>query len=271
MQSHILPLLLIQDGDLHKCIPGCSALVELDRSNADLSENGTRLARESGSNRVCLTIPDQGVVRNTYLLGEVLHLGGGSARVKILSRLVSLSPAEMNMQRECLVGRFETLEDMIPSSRERVIDILMRLKEALERRFLVMGDAGRMQMVNALSERSAFMERVERLYMISYERSEIREVLSNYSAFEKLSFLLMALVELSPEASNILLASRDTANRFEAILAAVESRPRFNRSNQELLRFNSKISALGLIVALILLLVLKGMGFLDTRPAYRNR
>jgi hypothetical protein len=160
---------------------------------------------------------------------------------------------------------------MIPSSRERVIDILMRLKEALERRFLVMGDAGRMQMVNALSERSAFMGRVERLYMISYERSEIREVLSNYSAFEKLSFLLMALVELSPEASNLLLASRDTANRFEAILVTVESQPRFNRSNQELLRFNSKISALGLIVALILLLVLKGMGFLDTRPAYRNR
>ena len=190
----------------------------------------------------------------------------GRLYAKGLHRCELLGGVEMNERGRCLIGRVSPMHDsaLNPATTERAVDLLLQMKESLDRQFALMGEIGKNVFVTALEERVT-IGAMERTYLLSPDLQAIRISLCSYSRFESLSFVLLSMVAM--DAKRTAIGLRDTVARLETVRAGLQ-KPRSlqgRREGKEVLRLDTKWSAILFLLLAVLVMYLKGTGVFDAR------
>jgi hypothetical protein len=276
-----LPVIVESSRSIQRLLPGIPTTLKV---NSDAS-NALLFANRSGSNKVAILANDQ--VRDGYLV-EILSMTQETQpnitlSLRCTSRLILISPVEFNSEQGYFVGRFRSQKDD-PGDTERLCDLLIQIRAELDSQFSMIGQLGKARLVSYLESIPAFQS-TERQFFTSPDLTHVRALLSNrYSYFERLSFLLMSLVFISANAEIIesLVFCRNTDRRLEAVRAALLSGKhhpvlllepweqsnlclRTVSSSESLLRANSPFSAIIVLLLVVVILFLRGNGYLGYR------
>ena len=233
---------------------------------------GLEFVRESGSSLVSLHAAGEDADRRHCMLAEVLRLSGHGLHVKTISRIAPLGSFEIHPSGH-MAGRFELVIDgaLDEPARLRAISVLGRITFELQRQWRLIGEMGKSRLVSRLTEICpALIGTAERRYLDAVTEQEACDLLAGYQAFEKLSFLLVVVSVANARMRELMITGKDTVRRLEAVLAVLR-KPGTSISidatngvrGGDLLRFNSGISAIALILVLIVVLLLKGTGIID--------
>jgi len=263
-----------------RILPGIPCNLVLSASSA----GAVMFASQAGSNKVAI-FPSEGE-RDGYLI-ELLTVGnqtsvGLPVSIRCTNRLLLLTPVEFIVDRGYLVGRFMTYKDD-ETDKDRMCDLLIQIRSELDTQFATIGQSGKARLLSTLESAPAFQS-TERQFFTSPDLSHVRSILSSsYSHFERLSFLLISVVFISTDAKLIqsIVFSKNTVRRLEILRAALSGKQvcvllidpwermhlslRSQSSSESLLRGNSPISAIGVLIIALVLLFLKGNGYLGNR------
>ena len=257
-------------------IPGTIFSVQL--YPGEESENGYRFSRESGMNRVFLMYPPGGDVYG--LVAEFRGVVGGRMNVKGLFRGQCLGELERNERGQCLITRCLPIRDDFLVLRTSITNDLMQIKSLIDSQFLLMGEFGKGRFISTLSDCTSITS-IERNFLTGSDLSSIREQLDSSftpTQFESISFILMFFVQIPIEMKKVLVQSKDTRKRIEAIKVFLSTNGSGlkigigKRPKTSILRLDSKISAILFFLVSVLLLLLKGI--IETRkvsPTYNYR
>ena len=272
---------IIEEGDIAKrIIPGVPTIFQLSATSA----NAVNFASRTGSNKVALLSSED--TREGYLVEimptNVPDTTGFIATIRCVDRLLLLTPIEMNMDQGYFVGRFSTFKDD-GSDKERMCDLLIQIRSELDNQFALVGQSGKLRLLSSLESVPAFQS-TERQFLTSPDLSHVRSLLSSsYSYFERLSFLLVSFVFISTDSRIVqsIVLGKNTIRRLEVIRAALSGKQtpvllldpyeranlalRSQSNSESLLRGNSPFSAILLLLIALVVLFLKGNGYLGNR------
>jgi hypothetical protein len=271
-----LPIAVEYASSVRRLLPGIPTTVQFSRG----SIYALRFSSRAGSNKLAILADDHG--RDAYLV-DLLSMshpddrGSTTCTIRCSDRLVLCSPPQLDTNQEYLVGRFSKSNDET-QDKERQCDLLIQIRCELDAQFSIVGQSGKSRLLSFL-ESMPWFQSTERQFFTCPDLSYIRGLLSsNYSHFDRLSFLLMSVIFISADPSTIetLVFSRSTIRRLEAIRAALKQSSvlllepweranlslRFLSSSESLLRGTSPLSAVVLLAVALFFLLLKGKGYL---------
>ena len=273
-----LPIAVEYASSVRRLLPGIPTTVQFSRG----SIYALRFSSRAGSNKLAILADDHG--RDAYLV-DLLSMshpddrGSTTCTIRCSDRLVLCSPPQLDTNQEYLVGRFSKSNDET-QDKERQCDLLIQIRCELDAQFSIVGQSGKTRLLSFL-ESMPWFQSTERQFFTCPDLSYIRGLLSsNYSHFDRLSFLLMSVIFISADPSTIetLVFSRSTIRRLEAIRAALSFKQssvlllepweranlslRFLSSSESLLRGTSPLSAVLLLAVALFFLLLKGKGYL---------
>jgi hypothetical protein len=274
----ILPIVLETAPAMKRILPGIPVSIRFSGGSIFALNFSSR----SGSNKLAILTNEQ--AREAYLV-ELLSMnppdpsGAITCTIRCSDRISLTTPPELNADQEFLVGRFSIYKDDI-SDKDRMCDLLIQIRSELDTQFSIVGQSGKTRLLSYLESIPAFQS-TERQFFTSPDLSHIRQLLStNYSHFDRLSFLLMSVIFISANASAVqgLVFGKSTLYRLEAIRAALSHKQssvllldiwerenlslRSQSSSESLLRGNSPLSAILLLGLALFILLLKGNGYL---------
>ncbi len=274
----ILPIVLETAPAMKRILPGIPTTIRFSGG----SIYALNFSSRSGSNKLAIQTDEQ--AREAYLV-ELLSMsapspsGAITCTIRCSDRIALTTPPELNADQEFLVGRFSIYKDDI-SDKDRMCDLLVQIRSELETQFSIVGQSGKTRLLSYLETIPAFQS-TERQFFTSPDLSHIRQLLStNYSHFDRLSFLLMSVIFISANASAVqgLVFGKSTLYRLEAIRAALSHKQssvllldiwerenlslRSQSTSETFLRGNSPLSAIILLALALFFLLLKGNGYL---------
>lgn len=264
------------DAVYYKCfIPGATASVPpLDR-HLIFAESAFEFLSDSGSNRFCLR-SEEGGERRHFALCELLRREGPLMHIKVVARCEPMINIEFNLAGNYLNAKFRTITDE-PVTEERkaqLLTVLRNIKVELDIQWKLVGNTGRDQLFRRVEQfAQSLLGSHDKLFMQTTDNQQLEHFLSTYRNYEKLSFLLCLIVIDDDATRNLLITSTDSIMRLEAVLARLRSKEflinidgkgRANR--QSLLRPNSAASACILFAIILIIMALKGLGYLDFAP-----
>ena len=253
-------------------IPGSVSDFHLYHPGIGMCMLGLQFVRASGSNLVALHAAGEDADRRVCMLAEVINLAGHRLHVRTISRLAAMGSFEIHPSGH-MAGRFELVTDtpLDDEETDRCVRSLCQITQELQRQWLLIGDAGKSRIISKLSEISpSLLGSTERNYLNCRSDDEVRSLLSSYRSFEKLSFLLIVVSVANARARELMISGRDTVRRLDAVLAVLRKPGTLISIDAgngvrggDLLRFNTGLSAIALLLILIIVLVLKGSGVLN--------
>ena len=260
-------------------IPGRIHPFSINNENAQLNQNALRFCHDSGSTHIAIMDGREG----RAMMGDMLRSDGTRLDIRFSSRLEVMSPIEANLHGGYLVGRFKEIHDdpLTDTEKQRQVDLLCDIKREIDKQWILIGQEGRSRLLRPLQDNApGLLGSPERLFLEMSTNERPSEFFRSYSAFEKLTFLLLLIVVQDKDLKVLATTSRNTVQRTELILAVLRRQGyRLSidgvQSNQreDLFRVNSVFSAIALIVIVALLLVLKGAGWFNGSqsvvPRYR--
>lgn len=247
--------------------------LRLSLKNAN--ESALKFARDSGSNKL-IFVPTS----SNSLLGLVVDVvaqeSGEYMQVKASHRCRIVGPVERH-DRGCMVARCVKVSDSGLSNleKETCVDKLIQIKEMLDHQFLLLGEFGKDQFVNALGHVGS-LSFFEKSFLLS---SDMRHhMLSGFSVaqFEHISFVLLHILHMDSEMKSLMIQSEKTIVRLDGIKAFLtnagrklmispkgefESTP--PRLIDTMLRMSSTESAIMFCLVILVLLVMKGNGWFE--------
>ena len=276
-----LPVIIENADFMKRIVPGIPVVANFSLSSA----TAVNFASRTGSNKVAVLPSDD--AREGYLIELMTtsspDITGFPASIRCIDRLLLVTPIEMNADQGYFVGRFSTFKDDDEADRERMCDLLIQIRSELDNQFILIGQSGKMRLLSALESIPAFQS-TERQFLTSPDLSHVRSLLSsNYSHFERLSFLLMSVIFIStdPRIIQTIVFNKNTTRRFEVLRTALLGKQvpvllldpwersnlslRSHSSSESLLRGNSPLSAILLLIVALVVLFLKGNGYLGNR------
>jgi hypothetical protein len=191
---------------------------------------------------------------------------------------------------KCLVVHDDNLEDV-----DRVSDLLIQIKTELDKQLMLVGESGKARLVSALNDAASNLYLgFEQLMLNGNDLSQIRAAIQAASTIHnrlsKTSFCLLYIIDftrIEHSMMKLLIHGRNLLRRFEFIKTALMNSPGSTRSillldprnrrigdrqplaqSESIMRGNSVFSALVLLVVVVMLMWLKGSGYLDKNRSY---
>lgn len=274
----VLPVILVGRSDHARFTPGSVLNFSIPDEMKLMTTEAVRFARDSGSNRVCILTGLDADIQSLGIIALVQNLSRDGIKVTTEARCELMQPPEMHQTGTHYMAKVSSASDDKLADPSRVVDTLMLIKTELDQRLIHLGEAGVSQLLTSISSTNpGLVGSVERTFVSLSDFTELRRILSNYTALEKLSFFLFNLVHFEDDTRHLLIDARNTHTRLEAILRRLRSResvisahanPRTMRS---LLRLNSAVSASFFLCLLVLVLYIKGSGYFELTNQYKNR
>ena len=267
----VFPIVDVEAKDYRKFIPGVTAEVSLMPENVIFAQGALGFLQETGSNKLCLRA-DLNDERRHFALCELVRVDGEVLHVNIVSRCALVTGMEVNLEGNYLCAKFRTVSDepLDEAGKMRLFSVLKNVNIELNRQWNLVGLAGRDQLFRRLENIcQPLLRSPERLFMQISDNQQLDHFLASYNNFEKLSFLLCLIVIENDQTRELMIISTNTIVRLEGVLAQlrvrdflvnIDGQPREN--GQSLLRPNSTMSSCILFAIIIILMTLKGLGYL---------
>lgn len=272
----VLPIVLLPHAVHSRFYPGSVIEVSIPPESKELVDGAVRFARDSGSNKVCVMAVSEENLRSLGAIGRVETYMNGTINILTEIRCELLQSYELDESGSHYRGKVRQVSDDEIPDNDRVVDTLIQTKTELNRKVLLpLGDAGTFQLLSRISLlHPGLLGSVERTFVSSNDLFELRRVLQNYNSMEKLSFFLASLMPFDEGTRHLLVDVRDTQRRIDTVLARLRSSvsQSSNIVAVGLLRVNSRLSAFVFLLLVILVLLIKGSGYLEfTTRAYTNK
>jgi hypothetical protein len=272
----VFPVVMVPPVVFVKCTPGANLTIAVTGRDARPVKNAIRFAQETGSRKISIVDEESNPDESIAILVEVLSTSSLSFSVKIIGRLEPTGSLEMNLEREFLIGRFSELHDSATTEGERLRAVTQSVCELLRNQIMDIGESGKDQLSNRLSEATHVFGSMERNILFASTSDEVARLLTTYRTFERFSFLIMQVITIPVPSALVMLRTRDTLHRIEILqgmLRQVPPRQNIIRLTDmqsantlgEVLRFHSKLSTFLFIIVLLFAMYLKGSGYFDYR------
>ena len=239
--------------------------------------NALRFCEESGSSRLCVRAGPETHERQFGVMCQIHRVFGAEIEVRIIARCEPITTPEIHVTGGYLVSRFREVEDDAQNEDEKTnsIGILVKLREEIDKQWQLIGQAGRQRLMSRMERQvPGLMTSSETILFTASDHDQLRRSLMRLARFDKISFLLMQMVLRSDSTvRESCISSKNTGDRLSLVLAHMRNRnPSFvlevdegTPPGRELFRLNSLSSAFLVFLVVILLLALKGMGYLERR------
>ena len=207
---------------------------------------------------------------------QIHRVLGTEIEVRITARCEPITTPEIHVTGGYLVSRFREVEDDAQNEDEKLnsIETLVKLREAFDKQWQLIGQAGRQRLMSRMERQvPGLMSSSETVLFTSSDDEQLRRSLARLPRFEKISFLVMQMVLPSDSAAKeSCISSKSTGDRLSLVLANMRARgfvleidEGSSHQGRELFRLNSLSSAVLVFLIVVVLLALKGMGYLERR------
>lgn len=267
----VFPIVDVEAKDYRKFIPGVSTEVSPMQQNVIFTQGALGFLQDTGSNKLCLRA-DLNEERRHFALCDLVRVDGDVLHVNIVSRCSLVTGMEVNSQGNYLCAKFKTVSDepLEEEGKIRLFSVLKNVNIELNRQWNLVGLAGREQLFRRLENIcQPLLRSPERLFMQISDNHQLDQFLATYNSFEKLSFLLCLIVIENDQTRDLMITSTDTVVRLEGVLVQLRLREfivnidgNARTNGQSLLRPNSTMSSCILFAIIIILMILKGLGYL---------